>query len=73
MCDQPGGERLKAYTPAKLVQSGRVQNSSSTLAGTSLVHRYMEKRDLVQCLLDPLRPSCMASPCGPLTGRVERG
>ena len=32
-----------------------------------------EKSDLVQCLLDPLRPACAASPRAHLTGWAERG
>ena len=56
-----------------------VQNSSSTLAGTSPVHRCMyvignpEKHDLVHCLLDPLRLPYAASPRVHVTDLEERG
>ena len=49
-------------------------NSSWHFTGSQVhVIGIPEKRDLVQCLLDPLRHPRAASPRAHLTGRAERG
>ena len=73
----PGGECLKAYTRGKLDASKRTElvlNSSWHFTGSQVhVIGIPEKRDQVQCLLDPLCPAHVTSPCAHLTSRAERG